>query len=911
MEALSHIFPSQDYALLGVILALPLLGAIGNGIFGKRVGKEAVTLMGLSSVGLAFVFCLLSFCLLLPHGEGEHAAPTLHWTAWTWLELAGSGPGVANFRSITLDVAFRLDALNGVMSLVITGIGFLIHLYSSKYMEEDPSYHRFFAYLNLFIFSMLVLVLGDSLPILFVGWEGVGLCSYLLIGFWFSDEANAAAGKKAFITNRIGDFGLLVAMGLLAFYVGALDWTGIEAGRDALLAPVKVWPVSETVPIAGLLPQSWAEFLNAPRYLDPATLVCLALFLGAMGKSAQLGLHVWLPDAMAGPTPVSALIHAATMVTAGVYLLCRLSSVFVLSPLAMFIVALFGALTALFAASIALVQNDIKKVLAYSTVSQLGFMFLGVGVGAFEAGFFHVLTHAFFKACLFLGAGSVIHAMHARIHDTNASQDMRNMGGLRAFMPATFVTFVAAWAAIVGLPLTSGFWSKDEILFKAKTSFINGPPDLHGSSPTGPVAIDVFQWTEGMGTVLYLIGLTAAILTAFYMTRLLVGTFFGEFKGWTITPGWTDPHAAHDDHGHDDHGSAHAASADAAHAEHHHEEPGPSMQGPTPHESPWQMTWPLWILGALAAFAGFLNAHAIHVAPLGHFLEPVFETASKNVASHEGAEGFLWIGMAAAILIAFAGGVGFAYFVYVKEKGKPAAEWAAKFPGVHAFLRDKWRVDEFYQETILGAVESLAEMCVWADKYIVDGILARFSAGVIQVAGTILRQFQTGRVQAYSAIMTAGMFGIAAYLWAPHASIREDVNEGAGTYALAAAPGLGFSYRWDVDGKDGWDGEFGDGKSASFTLDVAEERTVKVAVKNAFGVESEKVFTYVRPRPNLSRPAGSSDAPVRIIKGEDGKLRAGGGRPADAGAGHAGPGDAGPGMDALKRALERQKKEDE
>jgi len=902
MEALSHIFPAQDYALLGVILGLPLLGAIGNGIFGKRVGKQAVTLMGLSSVGIAFLLCLASFCLLGSHEHGATGAPSLHWTAWTWLELGGSGPGVANFRSIVLDVAFRLDPLSGVMSLVITGIGFLIHLYSSKYMEQDPSYHRFFAYLNLFIFSMLVLVLGDSLPILFVGWEGVGLCSYLLIGFWFSDSANASAGKKAFITNRVGDFGLLVAMGLLAFYVGALDWTGIEAGRDALLTPVKVWPVSDTVPIAGLLPQSWGDFLNAPRYLDPATLVCLALFLGAMGKSAQLGLHVWLPDAMAGPTPVSALIHAATMVTAGVYLLCRLSSVFVLSPVAMFVVAVFGALTALFAATIALVQNDIKKVLAYSTVSQLGFMFLGVGVGAFEAGFFHVLTHAFFKACLFLGAGSVIHAMHARIHDTNASQDMRNMGGLRAFMPGTFITFTAAWAAIVGLPLTSGFWSKDEILFKAKTSFVAGPAEIRGNSPTGPVAFDTFQWTPAMGTVLYLIGLSAAILTAFYMTRLLVGTFFGSFRGWTITPGWTDPHAAHahDDAGHDDHAHDDHAHAAAAHA---HEEPGPSMQGPTPHESPWQMTWPLWILGGLALFAGFLNAHAVHVAPLGHFLEPVFATASKSVQSHEGAESFLYIGMAAAILVAFAGGVGFAYWVYVQQQGKPAAEWAGKYPGLHAFLRDKWRVDEFYQETIIGAVDSLADMCVWADKYIVDGILARFTAGLTQVLGTVLRQFQTGRVQAYSAIMTLGMLGVAAYLWSPQASIREEVNDRAGTYALVAAPGLGFSYRWDVDGKDGWDGDFSDSKGANFTLAVAEERTVKVAVKNAFGVASEKAFTYVRSRPDLSRPAGSADGAVRVIKGEDGKLRAGSppstGRPA------------GPDMEALKRAMERQKQEDQ
>ncbi|HSC87876.1 MAG TPA: NADH-quinone oxidoreductase subunit L, partial [Polyangiaceae bacterium] len=510
MEQLTKIFPADDFALLGVILALPLLGALGNGLFGKRLGKQAVTLIALSALGLAFVAAVTQFCLLssaqsalnpvVEHGHeaAEHVvgqAARFKWIAWQWLEMGGVGQGLS-FRTLSLDVAFSVDALNGTMCLIITGIGFLIHLYSSKYMEEDPGYYRFFAYLNLFIFSMLVLVLGDSLPILFVGWEGVGLCSYLLIGFWFKEDANAAAGKKAFITNRIGDFGLLVAMGLLAYYVGALDWAGIGAGQHNLLQPVKIWPVGSDVPVASLLPDAWAAEVNAPRYVNAATLVGLALFLGCAGKSAQIPLYVWLPDAMAGPTPVSALIHAATMVTAGVYLVCRMSGVFLLSPMAMFVVALIGALTALFAATIAFVQNDIKKVLAYSTVSQLGFMFLGVGVGAFVAGFFHVMTHAFFKACMFLGAGSVIHAMHARIHGTEASQDMRNMGGMRKFMPVTFGTFAVAWAAIVGFPLTSGFFSKDEILLKAKTSLVTGPAEI--LSPSGRIAVDNFVWEPWM-----------------------------------------------------------------------------------------------------------------------------------------------------------------------------------------------------------------------------------------------------------------------------------------------------------------------------------------------------------------------------------------------------------------------------
>ncbi len=477
MDITSPPLSPNDYAPILVIVLMPLLGAIVNGLFGKRLGKSAVSLMALSAVGVSFLASAFTVWLLIANGHREHAVTRFSWDGWEWLRLSANH----DLREIPVVFGFFVDSLNGTMSLIVTGVGFLIHLYSTKYMQDDPGYHRFFAYMNLFIFSMLVLILGNGLPVLFVGWEGVGLCSYLLIGFWFAEKANAAAGTKAFIVNRIGDFGLLVAMGLLVRYVGALDFAGIQSGAKQLVAPVEIW--SGTSALAVVLGRPFevlgmtgvAHWFMSPGYATAATLVGLALFLGCAGKSAQIPLYVWLPDAMAGPTPVSALIHAATMVTAGIYLVCRMSFVFVLSPFAMFVVAMVGAVTAVFAATIAFAQRDIKKVLAYSTVSQLGYMFLGVGVGAFTAGFFHVVTHAFFKACLFLGAGSVIHAMHARIHDSSASQDMDNMGGLRKYMPITFWTFAASWAAIVGFPFTSGFFSKDEILFQSFTMSVTSP----------------------------------------------------------------------------------------------------------------------------------------------------------------------------------------------------------------------------------------------------------------------------------------------------------------------------------------------------------------------------------------------------------------------------------------------------
>ncbi len=835
MHALEELFPASDFTLLAFIVLLPLLGAVVNGVFGKRLGREAVTLMGLGSVFVSFVFSVVAFFILHQQsGEGEESTK-LVWRGWQWMTLSLHGSG-----STSLWVSLSVDALSGTMALIVTGIGFLIHLYSSKYMENDPGYYRFFTYLNLFIFSMLVLILGDSLPVLFVGWEGVGLCSYLLIGFWFGEEKNASAGKKAFITNRIGDFGLLVAMGLILYHCGTLDWSGIEAARNNLLTPMQIWPLGDHVPLANILPDAWAVALNTPRHATAATLVALFLFLGAAGKSAQLPLYVWLPDAMAGPTPVSALIHAATMVTAGVYLVCRTSAIFVLSPFAMFTVALVGALTAVFAATIAFAQNDIKKVLAYSTVSQLGYMFLGVGVGAFSAGFFHVLTHAFFKACMFLGAGSVIHAMHARIHDTDASQDMRNMGGLRKYMPYTFLTFAASWAAIIGIPGTSGFFSKDEILLKAYTSYIATPIGVK----------DSFEWPKWGGTALYALGLAGAIMTAFYMTRLFIGIFFGDFKGWAIVKNWKAP--AHE-HGH---------------AHHEADEP---RDGPKPHESPWQMWVPLAVLGTLALLGGFLNAGALEVIhvkmmPLEHFLHPVFKHAAESVRVIEGAEHMLgmFLGLALVAVLVGAGG---AYYVYVKTEGELARAFAEKFPGLHKLVFDKWRIDELYEETVIGAVDSLAEFGAWADKWLVDGIIAKLSSFLVRGSGSLLRQLQTGRVQAYSAVMVVGLALVGWFLVAPHANAQVVANHASGAYSVTATPGLGYQYRWDENGDDVPDTKgFTDKGEVSFKLDNGATRTVLLEVKNAFGQVAKRRFELSRPKVDMS-------GIIDVTQGANGQLQ--------------------------------------
>jgi NADH-quinone oxidoreductase subunit L len=460
---------SVSTELLALIVLLPLLGALINGIAGSRLPKTLVTLVATGSILGAFLLSLGAVAELVELRErsGDDGAMLIT-NLWSWIE---SG-------TLTVSASFMLDPLSAVMLLIVTGVGFLIHVFSVGYMHSDKAYWRYFAYLNLFMFSMLLLILGKNILVLFVGWEGVGLCSYLLIGFWYDDMPKAQAGQKAFVTNRIGDFSFLLGVFALLFFSGGdLDFVRLRdvvGPNGALQDPLTI------------------------------TIISLLLFGGAIGKSAQFPLYVWLPDAMAGPTPVSALIHAATMVTAGVYMMCRLSFLFASSTTAMTVIALVGAGTALFAATIALVQNDIKKVLAYSTVSQLGFMVLAVGVGGFTGAIFHLMTHAFFKACLFLGSGSVIHAMH---HE----QDIRQMGALRKKLPVTAGTFFVSCLAIAGaFPFISGFVSKDEILFTAFTA------SHQGNSPM---------------LVAYGLAAAAALCTAFYMFRLYYLTFEGEFRG--------------------------------------------------------------------------------------------------------------------------------------------------------------------------------------------------------------------------------------------------------------------------------------------------------------------------------------------------------------------------------------------
>jgi NADH-quinone oxidoreductase subunit L len=851
-----------------------------------------------------------------------------------------------------IDVKFSVDELSGVMMLVVTGVGFLIHLYSTSYMAKDRAYHRFFAYLNLFVFSMLVLILADNMPLLFVGWEGVGACSYLLIGFWYEKTPNAEAGRKAFIANRIGDVGMIGGMFLLAHYTGALDWTGISehvmnmvvkpgAGPNMSIVPERVILVENAatafkwggyaflglgailalsafmsegrglriglgvgavilLAIGGLLEMRVG---NAPPMvtMSPATLCCLALFLGCTGKSAQIPLYVWLPDAMAGPTPVSALIHAATMVTSGLYLVCRLNFLFVCSPVAMAVMACVGAATALFAATIGLVQNDIKKVLAYSTVSQLGFMFLGVGVGAFAMGFFHVVTHAFFKACLFLGAGSVIHAMHARIHDDVVSQDMRKMGGLRKYMPWTYLSMGAATLAISGLPLTSGFFSKDGILYHAWVNRVVNPmaataefmlqnEKLDAQTKAAAQNMDAMFWhaPSWLGPVLFCVGIVAATCTAFYMFRLLFMTFWGEFRGWKVAddaalrtnpmeneePLVDDAPDAHDAHGdHDAHGvlAAHAEEHhDDAHEhhdeEHHddHDEPGEA-----PAEAPWPMAIPVAILGGLALVAGFLYAEPLHLEPLGHFWEPVFasvmqhvdkaDTVAGYVLLKEGAEKLEWPLMLPGVL-AFLGGSYVAFLWYVRGGGETPARIAGDWPTLHRAALNKWYVDEIYDATIVGGTDALADGAALIDTWIIDGIIAKLTAFVARMFGGLFRIFQNGVVHVYAGILAIGTLGLVLFFWQPHPDVSWH-REGD-TFTVEAAPGLGYEYKWTT--AQAADSAFVTGDDAmkrKVTVPLGQSTSVSLEVKNAFGRTSMRTITLVNPAPSSSASSSASAMP--------------------------------------------------
>jgi len=643
---------------VGLLILLPFLGFLANGFIAFRwpQRKALVSAVGVGSVALAFALAAGIFGRLL--GGGAHLEEPYVRTYWHWFAVG----------DLVVDAALQVDQLSMVMALVVTGVGSLIHVFSVGYMGGDPGYARYFAYLNLFIAFMLVLVLGASFPVLFIGWEGVGLCSYLLIGFWYKERKNAAAGLKAFLVNRIGDAGFLVAMFLIFRELGTLDIAGVTR--------------------------------EAPQVLGhgggTVTAIALLLFLGCTGKSAQIPLHTWLPDAMAGPTPVSALIHAATMVTAGVFLVARVGVLFALAPVAQVVVAGVGALTAVFAATIGCKQWDIKKVLAYSTVSQLGYMFMAVGAGAYAAGIFHLVTHAFFKALLFLGSGSVIHAMHHAYHATHRHddpQDMRNMGGLSVYLGTTARTMWIATLAIAGIPPLAGFFSKDEIL-----------ASVFARGHLAPFWYLV--WT---------LGAVAALLTAFYMTRLMRYTF---------------------------HGPNRTGEAERQHL----------------HESPGMMTVPLVALAVLTVVGGAINLpHFLPAAAwLHHWLEPATAAAAAVLSeAHLGAAAEYTL-IAAAVAIAVTG------IWLARTRLDPAALVpAARAPaetGFQKLLLEKWRVDELYDAAIVRPIVWVSRNVLWkvVDAIAIDGLAVNGTAVVARTVGWLGTRLQTGQVGTYVTLFVLG-----------------------------------------------------------------------------------------------------------------------------------------------------------
>ena len=752
--------PSQHTALLFIIL-LPLAGAIINGFFGRFANRKLVGLIGVGSVLAAFGLAVDSFCELLELRQAGNEAPALTYSFYEWFTLT-----LPLGRQAPIEVRFLMDSLSSVMTLIVTGIGSLIHIYSLGYMSEEKSYSRFFSYLNLFMASMLILVLASNIALMFVGWEGVGLCSYLLIGFWYENREYAAAGRKAFIANRVGDVGVIIGMFLLVMVAGSFEFIDINAQAQNFSRPFPHAILGATVSMA--------------------TVTCLFLFLGCTGKSAQIPLFVWLSDAMAGPTPVSALIHAATMVTAGVYLCCRLSPVFQMSPTALSVIAITGTLTALLAASVAMVQREMKRILAYSTVSQLGFMFAAVGVGFFAAGFFHVFTHAFFKACLFLGAGSVMHAVHA-----HGDADIFKLGGLKKYMPVTRWTFLISCLAIAGVPIFSGFFSKDEILLGASIQALHGESTL--ATFTG--------WFT-------LIGLTlAATMTAFYMFRLYYLTFTGDYRSADTKDGY-----------------------DA-----------------NPHESPMSMAFPLVVLGLGALTAGWLGLS--HIVPfvgshLPNWWNHWMQASIASSGSHDAMDA---INLAAVCgLGAMAVGIGIATLAY---RNKNEDSLTTKIPAAFSsLLFDKWRVDELYDKTIIGPIKQLAVVTGNIDQTFVDGLLTKLPSYKVSLFGKLFSRMQNGAIHTYGAAIAVGLIAVVGWFLYPHATVKAEVT--GRTVQLSAEQGLGYTFRWDANN----DGEYDTGWSKNSThrhvytptdahrevANADSERThsiveATVQIKNAFG----------------------------------------------------------------------------
>ncbi|HEY6252200.1 MAG TPA: NADH-quinone oxidoreductase subunit L [Candidatus Angelobacter sp.] len=665
---------NQPALNLWIIPVLPLMGAAINGLFGRRFKNSMV-----SAVALLFTAASFAYAVWAAMRWWGHTEP--------YIQNLGNWISAGSFHA---PFGFYLDRLSTVMMLIVTGVGFLIHIYSVGYMAHEGGYYRFFSYLNLFMFFMLTLVLANNYLLMFVGWEGVGLASYLLIGFFFHKDSAADAGKKAFIVNRIGDFGFLLGMFLLIGQFHSLNFDAVFNGLS-FVKPELGW---------GIL-----------------TTTALLLMVGATGKSAQIPLYVWLPDAMEGPTPVSALIHAATMVTAGIYMIARSSAIFSRAPHALEVVALIGALTAIFAATMGMAQTDIKRVLAYSTVSQLGYMFLACGVAAYTAGIFHLMTHAFFKALLFLGAGSVIHAI-------GGEQDMRRMGGLRKLIPVTFWVMTVATFAIAGFPPLSGFFSKDEILWR---TYLNSP-------------------------ILWFIGVVTALLTSFYMFRLWFMTFFGDLRLGEVDIG---------EEAHQADAPAQAQHAPAAHS-HGHEAEEHGHGGV--HESPWIMLAPLVILAVLSIVGGWVG---IPEAMRGfnhfeHFLAPAIQ-APLAAEAGEGSAKLEWIFAGISVVAATIGFL-FAWLLYYKRPELPD-RITARIHGIYLLVLHKYHIDEGYNLLFVKPLLALSTYVFWrgVDQEIIDGTV-NGAASASQRLGRGLRQMQSGNIRSYAAWVAAGGAVVIAYM---------------------------------------------------------------------------------------------------------------------------------------------------
>ncbi|HET9061244.1 MAG TPA: NADH-quinone oxidoreductase subunit L [Acidimicrobiales bacterium] len=690
------------------ILALPLIGFAINLVFGRRLGEPVAGWVGTLAAAGSFVATLITWVTMLGRPSGARFADL---NIFTWFPVAGLH---ANF-------AVLVDPLSLTMALFVTGVSSAIHLYSIGYMHKDPGFDRFFIYLNLFLFSMVVLVLADNFLFSFLGWEGVGFCSYGLVGFWFQRDTAAVAAKKAFVTNRVGDIGFLLAMLFMFAHFGSVNYSAVlgtvlHGHATGILA-------AHTGAIAG----------------TTATAITLLLFLGAVGKSAQIPLYIWLPDAMEGPTPISALIHAATMVTAGVYLMARSAPLLHYAHATSWVIACVGAATALLAATIACAQNDIKKALAYSTVSQLGYMFLAIGAGDYVDGLFHMLTHAFFKALLFLSAGAIIHAMADR-------QDMKDMGGLRRYLPLTSVAFGVGWLAISGIPPFAGFWSKDAVLASA--------------------------WQMNKG--LWVVGLVTAGLTAYYMSRQFALVFLGEARWQDSRPGA----AAHGSasaagtqgpstegpstQGHSGNWAAgqDTAQANAATENPAHDTgegalstaglPAPSHGDPHPKDPVWTMALPLVLLAIAAVLGGGINFPAWHMDFLSSFLKPLFPTATIISISTS----TKWLLSIVTTLVALTGlGLGLRTWV------------TALHPRLEpAFLRRAWYVDDAVAATVSGPVSAGARALAFVvDSRIVDGVV-NGTAGFLGLSGRVVRRVQNGYIRSYALGIGTGLIAVLAYL---------------------------------------------------------------------------------------------------------------------------------------------------